>query len=141
MYVCMYVFPLNRFIYSVCSGCNSFVCSYVSYTLANCMYALLIALSVCAVLYVCVTLCRQLSRLGTSDDMEHNMSTFFTEMKETAYILANVTSRSLVIIDELGRGTSNIDGTVCTVLFFILTIHTYEIICMYVCCYISFIFI
>lgn len=52
----------------------------------------------------------QLSRLGTSDDMEHNLSTFTTEMKEISYILSNITSRSLVIIDELGRGTSNIDG-------------------------------
>jgi DNA mismatch repair protein MSH4 len=54
---------------------------------------------------------RILSRLGTSDDMEHNMSTFTTEMKEAAYIIDNVTDRSLTIIDELGRGTSNIDGT------------------------------
>ena len=53
---------------------------------------------------------RILSRLGTNDDMEHNLSTFQTEMKEVAYILSNITDRSLVIIDELGRGTSNIDG-------------------------------
>lgn len=43
--------------------------------------------------------------------MEHNLSTFLTEMKECAYLLDNLTPRSLVIVDELGRGTSNIDGT------------------------------
>lgn len=53
---------------------------------------------------------RLLSRIGTSDDMEHNMSTFATEMKDVAYILSNITEKSIIIIDELGRGTSNIDG-------------------------------
>jgi DNA mismatch repair protein MSH4 len=53
---------------------------------------------------------RILTRLGTSDDIEHNLSTFMTEMKEMAYIINNISEKSLVIIDELGRGTSNIDG-------------------------------
>lgn len=53
---------------------------------------------------------RLLSRIGSGDDIEHNMSTFATEMKEAAYILHNVTPASLIIVDELGRGTSNIDG-------------------------------
>lgn len=55
---------------------------------------------------------RLLSRMGSADDMENNLSSFLTEMKENAYILSNLTPRSLVIIDELGRGTSNIDGMV-----------------------------
>ena len=53
---------------------------------------------------------RVLTRIGTDDDMEHNISTFSMEMKETAYILNNTTTRSIIIVDELGRGTSNLDG-------------------------------
>ncbi|CAN0514601.1 unnamed protein product, partial [Ectocarpus sp. 12 AP-2014] len=48
-----------------------------------------------------------LSRIGTGDDLENNVSTFLMEMREIAQVLERVTSRSLVMIDELGRGTSN----------------------------------
>ena len=50
------------------------------------------------------------TRVGSDDDMESNASTYFVEMRETAAILDGVGHRSLVIIDELGRGTSNEDG-------------------------------
>ncbi|CAM9603702.1 unnamed protein product [Ectocarpus sp. 4 AP-2014] len=51
-----------------------------------------------------------LSRIGTGDDLENNVSTFLMEMREIARVLERVTSRSLVMIDELGRGTSNREG-------------------------------
>eukprot|EP00923_Selenidium_pygospionis_P007855 GHVN01013359.1.p1 GENE.GHVN01013359.1~~GHVN01013359.1.p1 ORF type:complete len:612 (+),score=79.86 GHVN01013359.1:770-2605(+) len=51
-----------------------------------------------------------LPRLGTSDDLEHNESTFSVEMKESAFILQRMSDRSLILIDELGRGTSQTDG-------------------------------
>uniref|UniRef100_A0A7N6AI53 DNA mismatch repair protein n=1 Tax=Anabas testudineus TaxID=64144 RepID=A0A7N6AI53_ANATE len=69
------------------------------------------------------------TRIGVDDDFETNSSTFMLEMKEISYIIHNVSDRSLIIIDELGRGTSAEEGIgIChSVCEFLLSLQAFTL--------------
>lgn len=104
----VYATQQNRF--QIITGCNMSGKSTYIRTIALTAIMAQIGSFVPAT-YASFPVTRQLfARVSTDDSVEANVSTFAAEMRETAFILRNVSPQSLVIIDELGRGTSTTDG-------------------------------
>ncbi|KAG0157194.1 hypothetical protein PDIDSM_4379 [Penicillium digitatum] len=103
-----YATPQTRF--QVITGCNMSGKSTYIRTLALVTVMAQIGCFIPAQ-YASFPISHQLfARVATSDDLNANVSTFAAEMREMAFILRNIQPRSMVIIDELGRGTSTTDG-------------------------------
>lgn len=103
-----YVTPQRRF--QIITGCNM---SGKSTYIGSLSLMTIMAQIGCFVpaQYASFPLVHQLfARVATTDDLDANVSTFAAEMREMAFILRNIEPRSMVIIDELGRGTSTTDG-------------------------------
>ncbi|KAJ3237815.1 Mismatch repair protein msh3 [Chytriomyces hyalinus] len=71
------------------------------------------------------------SRVGASDNLAGNQSTFRVEMEETAHILLRATNRSLVIMDEVGRGTSSQDGLALACGIIKRVLHVNKSLCLF----------
>ncbi|EGG20765.1 mutS like protein [Cavenderia fasciculata] len=72
------------------------------------------------------------TRMGARDNIEHGSSTFFVELQETSQILAEATPRTLVILDELGRGTSTHDGVAIAYSSLLYIVEQLKCFCLFV---------
>ncbi|TVY75933.1 MutS protein-like protein [Lachnellula suecica] len=104
------VYATEQTRFQIITGCNmSGKSTYIRSTALMCVMAQVG--SFVPAQYACFPMIRQLfARVSMDDSIEANVSTFASEMRETAYILRNIDKHSLAIIDELGRGTSTRDG-------------------------------
>ncbi|KAL1304769.1 hypothetical protein AAFC00_003705 [Neodothiora populina] len=104
----VYATQQNRF--QIITGCNmSGKSTYIRCIALMCVMAQIG--SFVPARFASITIIKQLfARVSIDDSVEANVSTFASEMRETAFILNNVDKDSLVIIDELGRGTGTRDG-------------------------------
>lgn len=104
------VYATHQKRFQIVTGCN--MSGKSTYIRAIALMTIMAQIGCCIpAAYASVPLFQNLfARVSTDDTNEANISTFSSEMRETAFILHNTTPRSLVIIDELGRGTSTTDG-------------------------------